>query len=77
MVQGSLYEVSSEQQHAQRLQEYETKAYKVEKCTIRVTPLEGEEEIVEGWTFVYSGDARDLSEGNFDLGIWLRRMGRT
>ncbi|GIZ40836.1 hypothetical protein CKM354_000415900 [Cercospora kikuchii] len=75
MVQGSLYEVSSEQ-HARRLQEYETKAYKVEKCTVSMTLLEGEERFVDGWTFVYSGDARDLSDGAFDLGIWLRRMGR-
>ncbi|PIB02621.1 hypothetical protein CB0940_00194 [Cercospora beticola] len=75
-ISGSLYEISSEQ-HAQRLQEYETKAYKVEKCTIRVAPLDGDEKVVEGWTFVYSGDARDLSDGVFDLGIWLRRMRRT
>jgi hypothetical protein len=29
-----------------------------------------------GYTFKFKGDQNDLSDGTFDLRVWLERMGR-
>ena len=29
-----------------------------------------------GYTFMFKGDQKDLSEGTFYLRVWLKRMGR-
>ena len=74
VVDGMVYEVESEAQ-AERLAEYETRAYEATPCRIRFT--DGEEPVeASGTTFEYGGNPLDISEGEFDLGIWLRRMGR-
>ncbi|KJX98216.1 poly(A) polymerase pla1 like protein [Zymoseptoria brevis] len=74
VVQGSLFEVVDEDAAA-RLANYETKAYRPRPCSIRLEN-EGDEEAVDGYTFKYGGDTRELSEGSFDLEVWLMRMGR-
>ena len=74
VVEGMVYEVEHEE-HAQRLAEYETQAYRPAPCLIRF--VDGKEpEEVTGTTFKYVGNPMDLSEGAFDLGVWLKRMGR-
>lgn len=74
IVAGAMYEVHSEE-HAARLAEYETKAYRTAPCEIRF--LDGEEPSkMYGMTFRYSGPKSDLDEGDFRLNTWLQRMGR-
>ncbi|PYH40438.1 gamma-glutamylcyclotransferase family protein [Aspergillus saccharolyticus JOP 1030-1] len=74
VVQGAAYHVRTSQDAA-RLAAYETGSYRVEACLIRYT--DGEEPAEDlGQTFKFVGDTRDLSAGEFDLKIWLRRMGR-
>lgn len=67
-----------EQRHADRLVEYETKAYRSVSCLIRFIDEDGSDpEAVEGSTFKYNGDSDDLDDGHFDLDDWLRQMRRT
>jgi hypothetical protein len=74
VVVGIVYNVEHENQ-AERLAEYETQAYRPTPCLIRFT--DGEEpEQVTGTAFKYVGNPADISEGDFDLGVWLKRMGR-
>ena len=74
VVEGMVYDVEYKK-HAQRLTEYETQAYRPSPCLIRFT--DGEEPAeVTGTTFKYVGNPADLNEGYFDLGLWLKRMGR-
>jgi hypothetical protein len=74
VVVGMVYDVEHENQ-AERLAEYETQAYRPTPCLIRFT--DGEEpEQVTGTTFKYVDNPADISEGDFDLGVWLKRMGR-
>lgn len=74
VVEGAAYHVQSVQ-HAERLVEYETGSYRAEACVIRYA--DGEEPREErGFVFVFVGDRREISEGRFDLRVWLRRMGR-
>jgi gamma-glutamylcyclotransferase (GGCT)/AIG2-like uncharacterized protein YtfP len=73
-VEGMVYEVGSEK-HGERLAEYETSAYTTAPCRIRFTDGEKPEE-VSGTTFKYAGNPLDIDEGQFDLKLWLQRMGR-
>jgi gamma-glutamylcyclotransferase (GGCT)/AIG2-like uncharacterized protein YtfP len=74
VVEGMVYDVEHKK-HAQRLIEYETQMYRPSLCLIRFT--DGEEPAeVTGTTFKYVGNPADLNEGHFDLGLWLKRMGR-
>ncbi|EGP86784.1 uncharacterized protein MYCGRDRAFT_28606, partial [Zymoseptoria tritici IPO323] len=75
MVEGAVFEVANEAAAA-RLAQYETKAYRASPCQIRMVNGCEEEEVVEGYAFVYDGNVKDLSDGKFDLRVWLRRMGR-
>lgn len=62
-------------QDAERLAAYETGNYRAEDCLIRY--IDGKEPSEDlGYTFKYVGDPRELTEGQFDLKVWLRRMGR-
>ena len=78
-VQGRAWEVPV-QEHAERLAQYETRAYEVAPCTILLTDGggggEGElsGETVDGFTFVSSYPPERLreSEGAFDVQAWLR-----
>ncbi|KAK3707777.1 hypothetical protein LTR37_011954 [Vermiconidia calcicola] len=74
VVEGKIFEVS-DATAAGRLAEYETKNYWPARCTVRFHGAAGEE-MVEGWTFKFCGRLSELSEGSFDLGLWLRRMRR-
>ncbi|KAK3290995.1 uncharacterized protein B0H64DRAFT_436371 [Chaetomium fimeti] len=59
---------------AHRLTCYETNAYTLATCTIR---LDGEpKEPLQARMFKYAGDARALKEGRFDRTLWERQMGQ-
>ena len=74
-VEGAVYKVAT-RDHGEKLAYYETKNYATRPCIIEYT--DGKEPArADGWTFVFVGNKRDLSEGEFDLMVWLKRMGRT
>ncbi|RAH76619.1 hypothetical protein BO86DRAFT_286711, partial [Aspergillus japonicus CBS 114.51] len=76
VVHGFVYEVRT-RADGERLALYETENYRAERCRFKFVEGDGEggkEEV--GYTFRFVGDAEELSEGGFDLGVWLRRMGR-
>ncbi|RAL15446.1 gamma-glutamylcyclotransferase family protein [Aspergillus homomorphus CBS 101889] len=73
-VKGAVYHVRTTQD-AEKLAAYETGSYRVESCRIRYT--DGEEPADElGYVFEFVGHPSELNEGEFDLKVWLRRMGR-
>ncbi|KAJ5479857.1 hypothetical protein N7530_005366 [Penicillium desertorum] len=73
-VEGAVYHVKTVE-HGERLAAYETKSYQASPCRIHYT--DGKEPADEvGYTFKFEGNKKDLSDGNFDLRIWLKRMGR-
>jgi gamma-glutamylcyclotransferase (GGCT)/AIG2-like uncharacterized protein YtfP len=74
VVEGMAYNVESEQ-HAEKLAKYETRVYRPVPCRIRFTDG-GEPGDISGTTFQYAGNPMGITEGKFDLGVWLRRMGR-
>lgn len=65
IVQGMAYEVQ-EQSHMENLKYYETEAYKVKGCNIKL----GNGIEVPGETFIYNGDKNPLKQGSFDLKDW-------
>ncbi|KAF5665549.1 poly polymerase [Fusarium denticulatum] len=74
-VSGFVYNVQSVA-HAKRLAEYETNSYLAKPCLIQYRDAkEPAEEF--GHVFIYVGNPRDLREGEFDLGKWLKRVGRS
>ncbi|KAL3477185.1 hypothetical protein BJX99DRAFT_127592 [Aspergillus californicus] len=74
VVHGYVYDVET-REHAERLAAYETSNYRVDPCCITYT--DGKEPVeCYGNTFMFDGNVQDLSEGSFDLGVWLRRMKR-
>ncbi|KAF5560051.1 poly(A) polymerase pla1 [Fusarium napiforme] len=74
-VSGAVYYVQSVA-HAKRLAEYETNSYLAKPCLIQYT--DGKEPAEEfGHVFMYVGNPRDLQEGDFNLGKWLKRVGRS
>ena len=74
VVEGMGYNIE-DAKHAERLAEYETRAYHPSPCRIQFT--DGREpKIIVGSTFKYVGNPMDISEGKFDLNGWLRDMGR-
>lgn len=74
VVEGAVYDVQTTQD-GEKLAYYETKNYETASCSIRY--MDGKEPATaQGHTFKYVGNPNDLSEGGFDLKIWLRRMGR-
>lgn len=74
-VEGMVYEVGSEKQ-GKRLAKYETKAYGPAPCRICFTDGKNPGE-VSGTTFKYVGNPQEIHEGQFNLKVWLQRMGRT
>lgn len=74
VVEGTAYHVQTVQ-HAERLAEYEAESYRAEACVIKYVDGEGPRE-EGGFAFVFVGDKREISEGVFDLKVWLKRMGR-
>ncbi|KAJ5576600.1 hypothetical protein N7535_003526 [Penicillium sp. DV-2018c] len=74
VVHGFVYHVETEE-HGGRLASYETDNYRADPCHITYTD-ENEPVHDHGHVFVYAGDVRDLSDGTFDLGTWLRRVKR-
>ena len=81
IVHGSVY-VVEKREHAEWLAEYETKNYAARPCSLHYTDDEDgarptPENGVGGYTFKYAGRSHDLSEGEFDLDVWLKRMRRS
>ncbi|PWY94337.1 hypothetical protein BO94DRAFT_532280 [Aspergillus sclerotioniger CBS 115572] len=59
----------------EKLAAYETNNYRASPCIIMYT--DGKEPVKEyGSTFKFVGNKKDLSEGVFDLRVWLKMMGR-
>lgn len=76
VVHGMVFDVSTVEQGA-KLAAYETHNYNAVPCWIRYQDVEGEtDNKISGYTFLYAGNSRDLSEGEFDLNTWLKRMRR-
>jgi len=70
VVKGRVFEVESVEQ-AERLQEYESSAYRA--VGVRILFADGEEPwAVEGWVFMFVGNPRDVEEGVWDLEGFLR-----
>lgn len=68
-VQGKVCKIWTEDQ-LEALQRYETRNYKPERCKISVN---GVEEPVEGWTFVWDGHLYQLTEGPWDASPFATR----
>ncbi|RAH84384.1 hypothetical protein BO86DRAFT_307084 [Aspergillus japonicus CBS 114.51] len=74
VVHGFVYHVRTVE-FGEKLATYETNNYHAEPCLIRFTDDQGPKEDI-GHTFKFVGNVNDLSDGNFSLELWLRRMGR-
>lgn len=73
-VEGAVYEVRSVGD-GEKLVAYETENYATVSCDIFFH--DGRKPGRQtGSVFVFDGDSGDLSEGRFDLRVWLRRVGR-
>ncbi|GAD95576.1 conserved hypothetical protein [Paecilomyces variotii No. 5] len=74
IVEGAAYHISTVED-GKKLAAYETRNYRPEPCWINYK--DGKEPLREnGSTFKFVGDPYALSEGQFDLKAWLRRVGR-
>ncbi|KKZ67139.1 hypothetical protein EMCG_07161 [[Emmonsia] crescens] len=74
IVKGMVCDVQTVED-GEKLAAYETRNYAVKPCFVTYT--DGKEPATAfGHTFAFAGDPRELDEGEFDLKIWLRRMGR-
>ncbi|KAJ5106540.1 hypothetical protein N7456_003215 [Penicillium angulare] len=81
-VQGAVYTVTCVE-HAEKLAAYETVNYRVVECEFRFTDMDmdmdmdgKDSEKGVGSVFLFDGYGEDLSDGVFDLRIWLKRVGR-
>lgn len=74
VVEGAVFRVRTVQEGG-RLAAYETRNYRTVSCRIHYTDGKEPEDDI-GYVFQFVGDQRELSEGKFDLRVWLRRMGR-
>jgi hypothetical protein len=73
-VDGAVYHVQFVA-HAKRLAEYETSSYRAEPCLIQYT--DGKEPADDyGHVFMFVGSQKDLQDGEFNLEVWFKRMGR-
>jgi hypothetical protein len=74
IVEGMVYNVQTVED-GEKLAAYETRNYGVKPCFITYT--DGKEPATAfGNTFTFAGHPRELNEGEFDLKLWLKRMGR-
>jgi hypothetical protein len=74
IIESIVFDVQTVEQGT-RLAEYETRAYGVKPCFIKYTD-DKEPASAYGNVFMFVGDERELSEGEFDLKLWLQRIGR-
>ncbi|KAB8067584.1 hypothetical protein BDV29DRAFT_200088 [Aspergillus leporis] len=73
VVEGAAYNVQTVEE-GERLAAYETSNYRTEPCLMKYT--DGKEPAEDlGYTFKFAGNPKDLSEGSFDLRVWLKMMG--
>ncbi|CRG92800.1 hypothetical protein PISL3812_09867 [Talaromyces islandicus] len=73
-VKGTVYNVQTVE-HGERLAAYETNNYHARPCRIHYLDKEYPPQDL-GHTFMFVGNVQDLSEGEFDLKVWLKRIGR-
>lgn len=74
IIEGFVYNIETVED-GQKLATYAGNNRHAEPCLIKYTDdQEPSEE--PGYTFKFAGNPRDLSEGTFDLRVWLKRMGR-
>ena len=75
IVEGLVYEVETEAD-AKKLAHYETSAYEVIPCRIRlgIALDDQERKTIFGSTFAYAGDAQALREKRWDRKLWLKDM---
>ena len=76
VVEGAAYQVLCEEDAA-KLVRYETGAYEVQSCEIKLRDGEEVAATVVGKTFVYAGDGEALKEGRFDRVLWAKQMGQS
>ena len=74
VIEGAVYYVETVE-HGERLAAYETKNYKTHPCRMSYTDGKEPSEGIR-YAFKFRGDQKDLSEGTFDLRVWLKRMSR-
>ncbi|KAM3479630.1 hypothetical protein MY8738_005330 [Beauveria namnaoensis] len=74
IVNGAACHVESVE-HARRLADYETCNYQAKACRIFHTDGNQPEE-QHGRVFMFAGNLNDLEAGEFDLSVWLKRVGR-
>ncbi|CAG8888228.1 unnamed protein product [Penicillium egyptiacum] len=68
---GAVYQVPTNE-HAEKLAAYEGPSYTTVPCSIRY--VDGQSPThAEGYAFLFVGNMRDLSDGPFDLKLWLDR----
>jgi gamma-glutamylcyclotransferase (GGCT)/AIG2-like uncharacterized protein YtfP len=73
-VSGAVYHVRTEED-ARKLADYETSNYRPQLCSIRYT--DGKEPTTaEVYAYIFVGGLKKLSDGEFDLSEWLKRVGR-
>ncbi|KGO47246.1 hypothetical protein PEX1_076610 [Penicillium expansum] len=72
IVTGAAYEVPTIED-AEKLAAYEGPSYTTIACSIRYADDQSPRQ-AEGYAFLFVGNMRDLSEGSFDLKLWLERM---
>ncbi|KKK26142.1 hypothetical protein ARAM_005993 [Aspergillus rambellii] len=74
VVHGTVYHVETIE-YGERLASYETDNYQANPCHINYTDRNKPVDHF-GYVFKFVGNVRDLSDGTFDLGTWLRRVKR-
>ena len=76
IVHGSAFDVPTAVA-AEKLAYYETRNYAIDPCLIHVDDGErSSSDVVDGYTFVFAGRPNDLRDGEFDLDLWLKSVGR-
>jgi hypothetical protein len=74
VVEGAVY-ILQTVADAQKLADYETRNYTPVVRDIRYSDGQSPAQQA-GYVFLFTGNPNDLSEGTFNLKVWLRRMGR-
>jgi len=74
VVEGAVYNVQTVAD-AQKLADYETRNYTLVARDIRYSDGKSPAQQT-GHVFLFDGNPKDLSEGTFDLRVWLKQVGR-
>lgn len=74
VIEGRAFEVPTTEA-AEKLAYYETSNYTTAPCLVHLADGKSSTGIY-GYTFVFAGREDDLTDGDFDLSLWLKSMGR-